>query len=695
MPGPQPPPDPDNQLTQRLDIDFALQAAGLGVWEVDALTNTVNWDDRCRELFGLARENRLPYEQAIRYIHPDDVDGVNQAVLRAINPQSRAPYDMTYRTLGVDDGRLRWVRFQGRADFSQKGELLRFMGIAQEVTGEVLNRQKIEETQRQLLASFNDSPVGIAVISQDKLTFTLANPFYGVLTGRAPEQLIGKPLLEALPELSGQGFDLLLEEVFATGVPYMAQEVAVQVMHQHQLETIYIDFTYQPQANFRPQEQEDRTTSILVVCVDVTQQVLARRKVEEQEASLRNTIELAELGTFSVEVATNVITISSRLANWFGFEGLIADAESFIGGVGKDDQQAVRAKLVNALQPDSDGRYDVVHSVIHAKTGHQRIIHALGQVYADASGQAVRLEGTAQDITKQQEIQLVLEQQVQERTEELAAANEELAASNEELLTSYEEMTSTNEQIGEANNLLSRSNDNLQQFAYVASHDLQEPLRKIQAFGDLLIAQFGDQLGEGKDFLKRMQDAAGRMSILIRDLLAFSRISTHRDSSDPVALNQVVSQVVNTLELTIEETRASITVETLPVIAGDALQLEQLFQNLLSNALKFQKPGQDSVPVIAVTSRLIMAADLPPSVHPVRLTSHYHRIDVADNGLGFDEQHLGRIFQVFHRLHSKQQYAGTGIGLAICERVAANHGGAITASSQPGRGATFSVYLPV
>ena len=265
-----------------------------------------------------------------------------------------------------------------------------------------------------------------------------------------------------------------------------------------------------------------------------------------------------------------------------------------------------------------------------------------------------------------------LEQQVQQRTKELLTANEDLA---------------------EANALLIRSNDNLQKFAYVASHDLQEPLRKIQAFGDLLKAELASASSDGLGYLDRMQSAADRMSTLIRDLLNYSRLSIRRDTSKSVELNDLVQSVVTDLDLTIAETKATVNIGELPTIVGEASQLNQLFQNLISNALKFRQT--DTAPHIQITARTVKAADLSDTVKPARVTDTYHQIDVIDNGIGFDERYLARIFEVFQRLHNRSTFAGTGIGLAICEKVVTNYGGAITAASQPNQGSVFSVFFPI
>ena len=262
----------------------------------------------------------------------------------------------------------------------------------------------------------------------------------------------------------------------------------------------------------------------------------------------------------------------------------------------------------------------------------------------------------------------------------------------QELETANEELTTINENFADLNQALIRSNQSLEQFAYVASYDLHEPLRKIQQFGDLLKTRYADSVDEGQDYIERMQSAAARMSVLIKDLLDFSRSNTQCATSEPVVLHQVVDEVLTDLELLIKETGAQVEVDTLPIVAGDGRQLGQLFQNLLSNALKFRRP--QVAPLIQIKYRTISARQLPPLVKPSQTAQSYYQIEVIDNGIGFDEKYTDRIFQMFQRLHGKSEYAGTGIGLAICEKVVLNHGGAITASSQPGQGATFIIYLP-
>lgn len=238
-------------------------------------------------------------------------------------------------------------------------------------------------------------------------------------------------------------------------------------------------------------------------------------------------------------------------------------------------------------------------------------------------------------------------------------------------------------------NELNRSNRELQDFAFVASHDLQEPLRKIRAFGDRLQQNFGPHLGEqGTDYVRRMQNASARMSSLIEDLLAFSRITTKAKPFLPVSLNKVAEEVLEDLEIAIDEADAEISIGELPEIAADQFQMKQLFQNLLGNALKFRRP--DSPLNISVTAELSTPDGSVGSTRPPQVKLHF-----SDNGIGFDEAFLDRIFMPFQRLHGRNEYPGTGIGLAVCRRIVERHGGTLSATSMPGDGSTFTITLPL
>jgi len=230
---------------------------------------------------------------------------------------------------------------------------------------------------------------------------------------------------------------------------------------------------------------------------------------------------------------------------------------------------------------------------------------------------------------------------------------------------------------------LERSNAELESFASVASHDLQEPLRKIRMMGERLGAIAGENLDEqAQDYLGRMIKAGDNMHLLIRDLLAFSRVTMRTEGFSPVDLESPVRDALSALELLVEETAAVVTVEGLPEVEVDEAQMRQLFQNLIGNALKFRQAGVK--PSVRVRGRV-----------EARLGVDHAIIEVQDNGIGFDDRYSERIFQVFQRLHGKSEFEGTGIGLAICKKIVERHDGRIHARSKPGEGAQFIVELPV
>jgi light-regulated signal transduction histidine kinase (bacteriophytochrome) len=237
---------------------------------------------------------------------------------------------------------------------------------------------------------------------------------------------------------------------------------------------------------------------------------------------------------------------------------------------------------------------------------------------------------------------------------------------------------------------LERSNRELQDFAQVASHDLQEPLRKILSFGDRLKTKAGESLDEdSQDYLQRMCNAAARMQILITDLMAFSRVEIKGQAFVTTDLGVIAREVSADLETRIEQAGGHVTIEELPTIDADPMQMRQLLQNLIGNSLKYYRAGVP--PVVRIYSQK-PAARRPESLDDAR---QFCEIFVVDNGIGFDEKYLDRIFTVFQRLHKKGEYEGTGVGLAICRKIVDRHNGTITARSSPGQGATFVVTLPV
>lgn len=288
----------------------------------------------------------------------------------------------------------------------------------------------------------------------------------------------------------------------------------------------------------------------------------------------------------------------------------------------------------------------------------------------DDTGKVIMWIGTNTEMEKQKNHSAGLEQEVAERTSELLQAYLKLAEKNIEL---------------------ENMNKELESFAYISSHDLQEPLRKIQIFaGRLLEKEYQHLSPSGQDMLERMKESGRRMQSLIQDLLKFSRVGKFERKFELINLNEIVEQAQSDLKEIIDEKKATFDVGELGELKVIRFQIVQLFYNLIINALKFSKP--DTPPHIIIQDEFVRGAEL----HHTKLLPQkkYCHITVIDNGIGFDPVFKVKIFEVFQKLHSKDEYEGTGIGLAIVKRIIDNHDGMITATSEPGQGARFDIYLP-
>ncbi|MXN90458.1 PAS domain-containing protein [Flavobacterium sp. Sd200] len=536
--------------------------------------------------------------------------------------------------------------------------------MANDVTKRVQTIEKIAESEARFKAVIYSAQAAMAVFKGRDLVTDIANDSFLAFVGRTEEEFVNRPLLESMPELHGQASIGFMLEVFNTGKKLHHYGREVQIMRNGILTKNYYNVSYTPLF-----DANGVVYGVLDIAIDVTESIKARQAIEEAEASLRGAIELAELGTWSLDPEAGIVTYSERMLQWFGFDGDPEDITDVYAIIHPKDRQKVEQAVTRALSPGSDGLYNEEYTIINRVTGTKRILHAQGKAFFNADGKAYMISGTAQDITNQRELQLALENEVKERTEALRKANEDLA---------------------EINNRLVSTNEELEQYAYVASHDLQEPLRKISMFSNLLRER--DTLGVHKTNIDKIVKASDRMSLLIRDLLEFSRLLNTDVRFVSVNITNIVKAVCSDFELLIEEKNAEIEIEELPVIDAVSLQMNQLFYNLIANALKFVVA--DKTPKITVTAKKLEVNEVKKHIpNPLR-SIDYYRFSVSDNGIGIDEQYQKQIFEVFKRLHSRTEYSGSGIGLALCRRIALNHHGAIYTESVIGEGATFHVILP-
>ncbi len=379
---------------------------------------------------------------------------------------------------------------------------------------------------------------------------------------------------------------------------------------------------------------------------------------EKSELKFNNLIKDSSDVSAIFSVDGRIIFLSPSVRNILGYSPRAAIGMQSFDFIHPEDVEMVKEAYRNAF---ADADYVFKHEFRYKHlNGSWRVLEGVGRQYADENGEVLGVLHNSRDITDRK----LAEKQLRGYTYKLEKSNREL-----------------------------------QEFAYVASHDLQEPLRKVQAFGDRLEKKCAADLGdEGRDYIFRMRSAASRMQNLIDDLLTFSRVSTKTQPFQPVDLKKIADEVVSDLEVRIEQTGGRVVIGELPTIDADPLQMRQLLQNLIGNALKFHR--SDVVPVVKVFAETIAPTGASFFLDGEEILTNGGdenccRIVIEDNGIGFDEKYLDRIFTVFQRLHGRAHYEGSGIGLAVCRKIAERHGGQITAASKPGKGATFYIDLPV
>jgi hypothetical protein len=408
----------------------------------------------------------------------------------------------------------------------------------------------------------------------------------------------------------------------------------------------------------------DQPVSMKGTVMDVTDRHRILQELERNEERYKLAQKLSHIGNWSFDLESGQIEFSEEMRRIYGLSAAEeVTLEMLIAVVHSEDREVVMKHLEDSIN------HNVGHEVtfrIIRKDGLLRVIRQIAEVISDELGNPQKVTGTGQDITRE----IVLTQELKEREEKLRELNISLEQKNRALEWANKELTS---------------------FSYVASHDLQEPVRKIRTFTNLIMETETNLSESGKDCFNRIVTSAGRMQKLIDDLLSFSRTQVFENVQSPVDLNLVFSEINSFYKESITEGRLVIECSQLPVIQAIPFQIHQLMQNIISNSIKYSRP--DKKTRVHVKAELVDAKHLPYSIVKKDVSS-YHKISITDNGIGFDQIYSEKIFEMFQRLHGRTEYSGTGIGLSICKKIVENHQGFISATGIPDKGATFDVYLP-
>ena len=469
----------------------------------------------------------------------------------------------------------------------------------------------------------------------DGFELILSNVIASKSTGKSEGELLGKQLQSIFPVENEDLFDTF-KAVVQTGQPA-------------QFEKLYQDEHFNGWYNITVVKLED---GFVVTFSNITSQKKQRLMLEERELLLKEAEGLANMGSWKWDGSTQTMVWSDGLYKILNknTETFAPSWSSFFENVYPEDRDLLDDLLKKAIANQEGSTFEYRVEI----DGVLRYLSLTSKPRESNTKSELDILGTVIDVTDQKMYEAQLEQYTAE---------------------------------------LKRSNEDLEQFAYVASHDLQEPLRKIRAFGDRLSSRYKKQLDDqGEDYIKRMQSASVRMQSLIEDLLAFSRLAQSKDVFQRLDMNNIMEEVKEDLDNQIKGEQAVLKIGKIPFLVGEKMQIRRLFQNLINNAIKFHKPNE--VPIVEVFGRTVKWLEVKNQLGVVLPDTPHVMITIKDNGIGFDERFNEKIFNIFQRLHGRAEYEGTGIGLAICRKIVTNHKGYITARSKEDVGSEFIVVLP-
>jgi PAS domain S-box-containing protein len=516
------------------------------------------------------------------------------------------------------------------------------------VTNQIATNTARRKTEKEFFNLFVQSPAHINIFRGPEHVIEFFHPFSKRIVGR---EVTGQKIREALPEMEGQGYFELLDEVYHNGrTVSLPESKGVFPDENGKPVERYFHLTYLPWRAL-----DGTIQGVLQFSLDVTEQVMANFKIKESEERFRVLANSISQIVWITDPTGKMEYLSDQWKTYTGQE-TAEGLSSFAGLIHDEDRQKIIDKWVASLE---DGLPWQAEYRLKSKGGDYRWFFGHTVPLKDEQGRILKWIGSASDIQHQKEVHFELEALVADRTSELRATNDQLR----------------------------RSNEDLQQFAHVTSHDLKEPVRKIKMYGNILSTEFASYLPEkGRDYLSKIDRATGRVSAMIDGVLQYSTIDMTDQFLKEIDLNAVVKTIIEDLEIPIKEHGAVVTFNNLPSLKGYPTLIHQLFYNLINNSLKFRRSGVK--PEINISHAALSEADRHV------LNGNYFKIMLEDNGVGFDQAYAEKIFESFTRLHPKDKYEGTGLGLALCRKIILRHNGLIKASGTLNKGACFTLYFP-
>ena len=633
-------------------LKIVVEASELGTWELNVKTMEPIYSQRYLEIIGGYKTAvQLTHDQLLHHLHPDDLHIREKAFEEAL-ASGYLHYEA--RVIWIDQS-IHWMEGKGKVFYDANNQPEKLIGTIRNITIEKNHQQKVEESEKRFRNLVMQSPIPKAILRGKEMIVEMANvALLKNILQREESEVQGKSILDVFPELKQQKYAQLLDQVYTTGEIHSEYESLIFFNNNDDIHKLYIDFEYAPLL-----EMDNSISGIKITIIDVTEKVEARKKVEESEKRFRSLTESIPQLIWETDAKGNALFASGR---WLEYTGITPNGESEWRAMIHPDDFDENARIWNhSLTTGEIYRCDVRIKNID---GDYRWHTVLGAPVFDKDNNVVKWVGSFTDIHNEKAFTYELEKQVAERTKELEQKNIDLE----------------------------RMNSELQSFAYISSHDLQEPLRKIQTFATQIMEKEADNLSEnGKDKFRRMYNAAQRMQALINDLLAYSRSSTKEKTFEKIELAKIIEEVKEDLKEELHQRQAMVQVCKTCELNIIPFQFRQLIYNLVSNSLKFSRSG--ILPSIKINCEIVSGSSLNDASLNDKM--NYCHINIADNGIGFDQQYSKKIFEVFQRLHGRSEYSGTGIGLAIVKKIVDNHNGIIIAKGELDKGATFDIYIPV